>query len=209
MFTPIEPDVIPVEKRWRVHKIEPGNQVKGFKVGPLVMVEVHWADPHSKPCRCSITGGKVPCPCKEEMWATRKIGYLPLQTALGENVVVILSNSVAAIVKPLKQGAPISLSRSLVPKTPLRYSVWGDYECGAEKRKRVEKYAPANIQPFLLHLWGDQVLNEYFAQLLANPPGPTLPPPPPPPPFKKPTRSELITQVVGVNEKIWNPAGQE
>lgn len=162
MFPNIPFDEVPLDRRWRCVPIKPGTGAKGWLIGPIVPAVVHWSGAASKPCRHAMSGGKLFCNCQEVPVAKRKLGYLPLLTAHGERLCIILSNLVAAQAAKLKHGDPINLHRCLTPRAPLQISVWPDYECGAEKTKKVRKYQPSDIQPWLLHLWGDAVLQRFF-----------------------------------------------
>lgn len=165
MFPRIEPDPVLPCHRFRCHKVEAGGQVKGWINGPIVVAVVHWSEPLSKPCYSAMSGGALPCKCADFPIAKRKIGYVPLLTGVGERIVVIVSNLVAAELLKLPHSSPIELHRSRVPCTPLRYKVWPNYECGEEKTKRVKTYTPVDIQPYLLHLWKAEALTRYYKGL--------------------------------------------
>lgn len=162
MFPKIPFDEVPLDRRWRCIPIKPGTDVRGWLIGPVVPAVVHWSGEASKPCRHAMSGGKLFCNCQRIPISTRKLGYLPLLSNHGERVAVILSNLVAAQAAKLKHGDPIKIGRPLAPKAPLQISVWPDYECGAEKTKRVRKYEASDLQPWLLHLWGDALLTRFF-----------------------------------------------
>jgi len=165
MFPEIKPDDVPLDRRWRYHQIEAGHDLKGWVIGKLVMTVVHWAEPTSKPCRWAMTGGRLPCKCRDEKIATRKIGYLPVFSQSRERVVIILSNTVCQKAEKMEHGTGWVFKRSLVPCTPLLITEWPNYECNPEQTKRCKTWAPADIQSWLLHLWQDDVLAGYFAAL--------------------------------------------
>jgi len=162
MFPKLKFDDVPLERRWRVIPVPPGTDVRGWIIGPVVGAVVHWSGDNSKPCRHAMSGGKLFCNCQRIPLASRKIGYLPYHNNHGEKVVIILSNQVAAQAEKLKHGDPIKLVRPSTPKAPLKIEVWPAYECGEEKTKRVRKWQPCDIQPWLLHLWQDPLLTRFF-----------------------------------------------
>lgn len=165
MFAEIKPDEVPLDRRWRYHKIERGTCLKGWVIGRMIIAVVHWSDPHSRPCRAAMTGGRLPCKCREEKLPTRKIGYVPVFTQSKERVVVIVSNTVCSRVEKLDHGAPTQFKRSTIPCTPVAVEEWPSYEVNNEQTKRIKTWGPADIQSWLLHLWQDDVLTGYFAAL--------------------------------------------
>ncbi len=162
MFPSILFDEVPLDKRWRCVPVPPGTDVRGWLIGPIVPAVVHWSGENSKPCRHAMSMGKLFCNCQKVPVSKRKVGYLPLLNNHGERVCIILSNMVAAQAVKLLHGDPIKLLRPTTPKAPLQLSTWPSYECGDEKTKRVRKYTPVDLQPWLLHLWNDPLLSRYF-----------------------------------------------
>jgi len=169
MFPTITPDAIPDNLKIRCHKIEPGTDVEGFIIGPIVVAVVHWSGKASKPCPHAMSAGVLDCPCLRDPMPKRKIGYLPMQTFRGERIAVILSNLVALRVIKLPQGTAVKIFRPKIPCAPLSVSELGDYAYSSTAQQAVRKREALNIQPWLLHLWNHEVLRRYYLEPNAEP----------------------------------------
>src|SRR5262245_53710695 len=86
----------PPHLRWRVVPVPAGDSIHGWLAGPQVTVDVHWENGASKPCRCLLTKGKLACVCQSEPRSVRTIGYVPIITPEKEQLVIIVSATVAA-----------------------------------------------------------------------------------------------------------------
>jgi hypothetical protein len=155
--------ILPDNLQWRIIPVEPGDMVEGWYAGPMVLVDVHWINKRSLPCRRAITDGKLPCPCEREPKSIRTIGYVPILGKQRERWVVIVSESVAAKMEAVKCGSPIRLSRPKKPKRPLFLSMIEDGALGIENTKKMRAGAACHdISEFLLHVWQDRELTEHL-----------------------------------------------
>jgi len=155
--------VRPPHLRWRVVPVPPGETLAGWLAGPQVTVDVHWDNGASKPCRKLITRGRLLCSCDKEPRSVRTIGYVPIITPEREQLVIIVSATVAASVESFLFGVPIQFMRSKRAKTPLRVRAADAGHFNKASTEAFMSSKPRDIKPYLLHLWGDEVLCRHLA----------------------------------------------
>lgn len=156
----------PAHLRWRVVPVPAGEVVCGWLCGPQVTVDVHWEGGASKPCRHLLTKGKVLCSCETEPRSVRTIGYVPIYTPEREQLVIIVSATVAEAMADFPFGHPIEFIRSRKSRTPLRVKSSADgrfNKSSTEAFMRNQK--PRDIKRYLVHLWQDPLLSAYFDTL--------------------------------------------
>jgi hypothetical protein len=150
--------------RWRVVKVPQGGSVKGFLVGKMRTVSCHWVNESSKPCRHKISGGVLACYCAKEPHTLRTIGYVPIETREREQVVVIVPKTTALVVKSLAMGSPLEFARPNREKSPTRVRTILVEELGGMQYETLKGTCGRSILKYLLHLWGDVVLQRYYLE---------------------------------------------
>lgn len=169
MFPNRRPDPLPMWLRWKYHKL-PANTVYTCTVaGECVWCMVHWGGA-SKPCRADISGGKLPCPACGKLEAKRWVGYLPTFSDRGERLVVILSAGLSDHATSLCAGQKLQLIRGDVARRQLTIRHVLRNEAESAENRKVKKEAPKDIRPWLLHLWKDGELVEFFGDPKLSPP---------------------------------------
>jgi hypothetical protein len=158
----------PPELRWRVVPVPAGESLKGWYCGPIRTVRVHWKDGASRPCRSLLTDGRVRCYCEEEPHTLRTVGYVPLITREREQLVIVVSATVAQSMKLYAHATPLEFSRSRRAKTPLRVKQCLAEELGTTATSLQLLNKPRDIRPYLVHLWQDSALINHFAQVGAE-----------------------------------------
>jgi hypothetical protein len=154
--------------KWRYHGIAAGESVRGWIVGPMVVLDTHWKlagapgeKDHTEPCLKFLTRGALKCRCEELPIATRETGYVPFQTTLGEQIVFTCSKTTGRHVELIGVFTPCEFTRPKVPKAPLKVRTVLEDEVGVITTRNMQRRTPADITPWLLHLWGIPELKAY------------------------------------------------
>lgn len=170
MFTSKKPQPRPDHLRWKYLRIAPGEQVEAWIAGALVGVDCHWAG-CSKPCRDAMTGGKLPCYWCEQKAKRRWVGYLPLyQWQPYRQIVITVSPDVGlGLVETARLGVWSLFGRTMGVRDPLYVRFPNDHTNRALP-VTLHRKGPADIRPWLLHLWQDEELEQFF--LPASPASP-------------------------------------
>lgn len=148
--------------------LEPGEELVGWVVGGLVVVDCHFVfdfrspKGRSVPCRTRLTGGKLKCQCEDTPCSLRILGYLPLITRDNMRVVVRLSATVARLMENAKMGTPVKFTRPKKGKRPWSVQMLSPYEIGEERTRKIQQMVPFDIHEYLIHLWQDKELTEHF-----------------------------------------------
>lgn len=161
MFDVGRPDAVRETVRWRCHLIGAGESLYGVTVGPMVCPVVHWLGGKSTPCLRSISNGELLCVCDQEPRAARRIAYLPLISNDGEQVVTILSNTVALKLGNVPHRTPIRITRTRTPCAPLVAQLVKPFDVNSRAIALADKMPPQDIREYLLHLWSVDVLTRW------------------------------------------------
>lgn len=152
----------PPHLRWRVVPVPAGDYLMGWLAGPQVTVDVHWNSGCSKPCRDLLTKSALLCECLKEPKSIRTIGYVPIITPEREQLVLIVSATVAAAVADFVFGTPLEFHRSKKSRTPLRVKLSANGKFSQQNNLLFKQGQPRDIKPYLLHLWQDEQLANHF-----------------------------------------------
>lgn len=163
MFDVGRPDAVRETCRWRCHLIGAGESLYGVTVGPMVCPVVHWMAGKSTPCLRAISNGELLCACDQEPRASRRIAYLPLISNDGEQVVTILSNTVALKLGNVAHRTPIRITRTRTPCAPLVAQLVKSFDVNSRAIALADKLRPQDIREYLLHLWSVDVLTRWCA----------------------------------------------
>lgn len=165
MFPIIVPREVAPGLQFRCHKVPAGTHVSGWLIGPIITATVHWSDSASKPCLFVMSNGQLDCPCQHAPKPTRDIGYVPLLTPRPERICVIVSSGVAKLMLKSPLHSAITLWRSNIAKTALTVTKWDESSIPSDLDKRIRTTQPVDIRMWLLHLWSEEQLCTYFAQV--------------------------------------------
>ena len=137
-----------------------GKERNCWLVGDIVGVETHWLG-RTQPCRHYLTNGRMKCYCQTSNLGVEWKGYIPL---LDENAVqcfAIIGERFADLAYSMHLFSRVTVSRLRSAGAPVCVKE-SDQPDGlfpfpeTHKRKR-------DIRPWLLKLWGDESLNEWFS----------------------------------------------
>ena len=156
MFKPAIPTPTDPQLEWTYTPVRGGESVRGWIAGNPVAIESHHED-YTKPCRAWISDGKLPC-WRGRTCVTRLVSYVPLYTCPElEKIVVLVSKSVALKIPKCVTHVPVKISRPTTKNNPPLRLNW---EAGADfperQTKQIRNRLPADIRPYLLHLWQDE-----------------------------------------------------
>jgi RNA polymerase subunit RPABC4/transcription elongation factor Spt4 len=137
-----------------------GKEVNAWLVGLMVGVETHWLG-RTQPCRRYITGGLMKCYCQTSKLASEWKGYVPL---LDENEVqcfAIIGSRYEEQANKINLFKPVVVTRLKRAGSPVmvKESAWTDREAPTANGKQVA----LDIRPWLLKLWKDEELTNWFA----------------------------------------------
>jgi hypothetical protein len=125
----------------------------------MVWVAGHWAGSH-KPCRSVITNNQISCNHCLTKAKQREMGYLPVYDEHLRQCVVGIGPDMRASVQRLKTHQPVQIKKGRAPNDPIivKHEAWTAMPCYAEGRQG----NPQDIEPWLLQLWGDEELIQFF-----------------------------------------------
>ena len=174
MFNSKDPREVKSVLDWQICKLDLKESVKGWKSGPHVGVFTHWIG-RTVPCSSKLTDGVLPCrlcsPDSEQSWT----GYLPIRGLHGEKDIVMFGRREKDGVARIPYASPIVCMKGRTPKSPIKISIkhFAEWNCPFLGRVRSQD----DIRPFLLKLWKDRELIEYFgleAEVIPVPENETL-----------------------------------
>jgi len=136
-----------------------GRGVNCWIAGVLVGVETHWMG-RTQPCRFYITGGRMKCYCSTSKLGTEWKGYVPLFDENGVQCFAIVGERYAEVASSIPLFSPVTVSRLKSAGAPVcvKQSTWTD----SPPPSRGEQLRPKDIRPWLLKLWKDEALIEWF-----------------------------------------------
>jgi hypothetical protein len=150
-----EPDPRVEHLNWDLYRPAPKSVFFGWVIGPYIGLATHF-NRASRPCVQKLTYGEVVCKHCELGEAHGWTAWLPLVSESGRKTVVMFSRQMKDAVDRLNYGDPVS-----VRKGPHNASVvviksepWISAPCPYLGRLKVQ----ANIQEYLLRLWGMEAL---------------------------------------------------
>jgi hypothetical protein len=154
---------LPDALKWHIEAIPPETSVRGWLAGPVQRVVTHWNGKASKPCRAWMTKSKMLCQCQAEGVMNRRvIGYVPILFKNGDRSVFIVSETVCKVLMTIKPGTLISLTRPKKEKKPIQVGLITENEYGEELSKKMRHACIHDIGHYLLHVWQDKELTEFF-----------------------------------------------
>lgn len=137
-----------------------GQSLNGWLCGPVIGVETHYLG-RTQPCRRFITNGRMTCYCQRANLGAEWKGYVPLFDSNGVQAFAIIGERYAELAFSIPLFSPVTVSRLRSAGQPVcvKQSDWTDQPPPA----RGDKLKPKDIRPWLLKLWGDKDLIEWFA----------------------------------------------
>jgi hypothetical protein len=182
MFESQEPTQKAEHLRHTRVKLAPGQTVRAWKSGPHCGIATHYPG-QTKPCHSRITTDALECRyCKAEM-ALGWTGYLPYFDETGRKMVVLFGRDMKDAVSQIPFGAAIKISKGKWQAAPviITENQWSVIPCPYLGRLRCQQ----DIRPWLLNLWGEKELCEYFGLVPQEIPLPEKPKPVPKARFPK------------------------
>lgn len=150
---------------WSTLKLEEGEGVNLWKVGPTLWFWSHYVNRRTIPCYHEFTGGEVKCPyCgTRDYWQ----GYTPCYDESGHRFIALPKESNKVVDDKIKPGSPVYVSRKKGPQKPMTIIakpwakpwVLGDTDVAAV----------ADIESRLLVIWKDTVLADWFSRQSGEP----------------------------------------
>lgn len=149
------PDLTPatVMQEMRCDTIDPGTNMLGVVVGPMVPVRTHTFRKISKPCLAYATGGALRCWCSEHWTAPRDIAYIPVLNREMEYVVVLLAKTAAATIRNVQEGALLRFTRPDKAKSRIRITAVSGTDANQLWVREAQKIKGVQIMEFLCHMW--------------------------------------------------------
>jgi hypothetical protein len=136
-----------------------GKSVPGWLIGPIVGVQTHYLN-YTVPCRSDVTKGRMKCFCSgmhlESVWK----GYVPLIDADGVQSFAVMGERYADVSYAVPLFAPVEVCRMRQAGCPIavKRSEWTT----EPPLLHGESPRPRDIRPWLLKLWRDTDLIDWF-----------------------------------------------
>jgi len=143
---------------WDFVTLKLGEVFRGWLAGPIVGVQCHYLG-GTKGCREDLTDGAVECPYCAGSMAKVWRGYVPLWDAFGIRHVSILSERYAHLALSIELHEPIAVTKLKKQGSPIRLepSDWTELEPPVNRADS----RPQDLRPWLVRLWGDDVLETW------------------------------------------------
>ena len=160
--------------RWTVMKLGWGKKIRGWKAGPNLGIICHFV-PTSKPCVKVMTAGGLECRFCDTEFAKGFTGYLPFIDEVGQKTIGLYGADFEEIISEIPYGAEITVRKGDYKAAPIIYTQkeWCGHPCPWLGRLKVQH----DIRPFLMQLWKNQELKEYYGMLPEKIPVPVTPKP--------------------------------
>jgi len=111
-----------------------------------------------------MTQGALPCFCDDTGTAARNVGYVPVITRDCARVVVRVSEQVYQKVKDWKPGTPIQCDHPGKPKRPVTVIQLPKDTFVRETLANMRKRMLPDISEYLLFVFQEKKLNDYFGK---------------------------------------------
>lgn len=154
---PLDPRLL-----WKVIPVPKPSGLRAWKVGPHVGVWTHHVGV-SQPCWSRLTDGAVLCPHCVDRERVRWIAYLPvcLRSTLHQRVIII-SRTAGPVSDSIPIGSPVRFSPPATRGLPTLVAADDGDMPPESERARISTRPPADIRPYLLHLWGVPELLRHY-----------------------------------------------
>lgn len=144
---------------WSVESLSGGGVIQGWLAGDPVWVWTHWMG-RSLPCHRLISDGALsPCPYCERRSRTSLIGYVPMYEMSGRPIVVVTPECHSDALGRLQWCEPVKAVRAKVRGSGI--AVLPDRGRARYVPTLPSRQGPADIRPWLLRLWGDEVVRAW------------------------------------------------
>lgn len=145
--------------RWTILKLGFNKKTRGWKAGPNLGFVTH-CTPFSKPCKSEITNGNLPCKWCDPQFPTSFTGYCPFIDESGDKIVGLYGRDSEDVISEIPFGAEIQIRKGASKNAPYKYVTreWCGHPCPWLGKLKVQH----DIGPFLLQLWKDDELKQYF-----------------------------------------------
>jgi len=143
---------------WEYLVLDRGAKIRGWLAGPLVGVEVHHVGV-SKPCLQLLTEGALPCPWHADGIRLQWLGYVPVYSEFGSQVVVGVKADSKEAVDALPLHTTVRITRAKAYHSPILITPdpWTE-----TRPTRPDRLPPADIRPWLLRLWKCPELTAFY-----------------------------------------------
>lgn len=145
--------------KWNHIKLVRGKPWRGWLAGPLVGVVCHH-DSGTRGCRAAITGGKLSCGRNHELFPPEFKCYVPLWDEDGFRAFVVISEPAYPVAARLPHLAEVWALKTELHGAPIH--VYPREWARKGPPCAVSERTPQDMRPFLVKLWKDTELREWF-----------------------------------------------
>lgn len=145
---------------WTWTHLRGGGVITGHLAGPTEWIVVHWIR-RSIPCYSDVTNKRLACPHCRPGVRTSDLGYVPVYRDDGRPIVVGIPAYNADGLRGVEPGMPVKVYRGKDRGDPIRVvrEKGGTTVTIGDRGER----PLADIRPWLLTLWREQPLIDFFA----------------------------------------------
>jgi hypothetical protein len=144
---------------WSVTQPEPGGRLRGWICGEQFGCDTHHVN-GTKPCKKVLTNGAMDC-----QWCATgiRVGYtswVPWFDELGRKCISLVGREMEGYVSSLILGTAITISKRKAANAPVLITATDWFSAPCPFIRRLKCWY--DIRPFLMGLWGDKQLVEFY-----------------------------------------------
>lgn len=148
---------------WDLISLGSGKPWCGWLAGPPIWIATHHTNA-TKPCKKELTDGAVKCPYPHKQFPPRWRAYVPLWDETGTRAFTICCQRYEDQLMRVPHLAPVLIAKQAARGQPIK--IWFREWCKGEPPITGAEKRPQDIRPFLVQLWNDPELREWWS---ANP----------------------------------------